>query len=439
MLSRFVAVFALALVLTVSCSDEDDNPIISVTDNVPPAAITDLAASNPTGNSVVLTWTAPGDDSMAAKATEYDIRHSTTFITASNWSSATPLGTPVAPTVGGGDQCDTITGLSSTTKYYFAIRTADEVPNWSGISNVDSMTTYLPGNWAVYTTANSSLPSNAVTDVAFQTATSRYVTTHGGLAVISGTQWYVYTTASSNIASDYLTSVAIDGAGIKWIGSLGGGIIRLAGTTFTNYNEESTLESINSINTIAVANQDDIWFGTPMHGLFNFDNVTWTNYHTGNSDLLSDVIKCLGLDGDGNLWVGYGMGGVGKWDGVYFENFDADGALQYNPVLSIANVGSTMWFSTDIGVYTFNGSNWTSYTTANSGLVSDIVLSLARGTDGDWWFGTSNGLSRFDGSTWTTYNTGNSPLPSNLVNVVKVDPVGDIWIGTSGGLGVFYD
>jgi len=428
-----------AVMLTVSCSGDDDNPVVSATDNIPPAAITDLVADNPTGNSVVLTWTAPGDDSLAAKAAVYDIRYSTTLITASNWSTATAFGNPVAPAVAGVEQCDTVTGLSATTKYYFAIRTADEASNWSGLSNVDSMTTYLPGHWTVYTTANSSLPHNNVKDIAFATATARYVATSGGLALISGTQWTTYTVVSSDIISDDLTSVEVDGAGVVWIGTQGDGISRLSGGNFVNYDWESTGELINSITDIVAVSGTDIWFGTLSNGLFNFNNTDWVNYNAGNSDLLTDAVKCLGLDADDDLWIGYGTGGVGKYDGVSFENLDADGALQYKSVLSIAKDGNTMWFATDIGVYAYNGSNWTSYTTANSGLVSNVVLSLAQGADGDWWCGTINGLSRFDGSTWTTYTTGNSPLPSNFVNVVKVDPVGDVWVGTSGGLGMLIE
>jgi chitodextrinase len=46
--------------------------------------------------------------------------------------------TPGAP---GAKQSVTVTGLLANTTYYFAIKTADEVPNWSGLSNVFSATT----------------------------------------------------------------------------------------------------------------------------------------------------------------------------------------------------------------------------------------------------------------------------------------------------------
>jgi len=98
-------------------------------------------AQTVTFNSVKLSWTAPGDDSLTGTAAEYDLRYSTTAITSTNFSAATRFtGTPT-PTASGTRQTVTVTGLNPNTTYYFAIKTGDEVPNWSGISNVISRAT----------------------------------------------------------------------------------------------------------------------------------------------------------------------------------------------------------------------------------------------------------------------------------------------------------
>ena len=93
-------------------------------------------------NSVPLSWSAPGDDSLSGTAAQYDLRVSTSAITAGNFASATRVtsGVPV-PAAPGTTQHYTVTGLSPSTQYWFAIKTADEVPNWSGISNIISATT----------------------------------------------------------------------------------------------------------------------------------------------------------------------------------------------------------------------------------------------------------------------------------------------------------
>jgi phosphodiesterase/alkaline phosphatase D-like protein len=93
-------------------------------------------------NSVTLSWTTPGDDSLSGTASQFDIRYSTSVITAANFSSATRWTTGVpSPLASGTMQNTVVTGLSPATTYWFAIKTADEVPNWSGISNIASKTT----------------------------------------------------------------------------------------------------------------------------------------------------------------------------------------------------------------------------------------------------------------------------------------------------------
>jgi hypothetical protein len=58
-------------------------------DPTPPSAVTDLATTDPTSNSIKLIWTAPGDDGNTGTATTYDIRYlNETPIAESNWASA---------------------------------------------------------------------------------------------------------------------------------------------------------------------------------------------------------------------------------------------------------------------------------------------------------------------------------------------------------------
>lgn len=98
-------------------------------------------AQTVTFNSVSLAWTTPGDDSLTGTAAQFDLRYSTATITAANFATATRwTGTPT-PAVPGTQQTTTVTGLLPSTTYFFAIKTADEVPNWAGISNVISRAT----------------------------------------------------------------------------------------------------------------------------------------------------------------------------------------------------------------------------------------------------------------------------------------------------------
>ncbi len=113
--------------------------------NDPPSTITNLATSNATTNSIDLSWTAPSDDGVSGAATSYDVRHSTSTITEGNWSVATEATGEPTPSAAGSSESMTVSGLGPDTTYYFAIKSSDEVPNESNISNVPSSST-LPSN-----------------------------------------------------------------------------------------------------------------------------------------------------------------------------------------------------------------------------------------------------------------------------------------------------
>ncbi len=99
------------------------------------------AQAQTTSNSVTLSWTTPGDDSLTGTASQFDLRYSTSPITASNFGSATRFAGTPAPAAPGTHQSVVVTGLAAATTYYFAIKTGDDVPNWSLISNVISKAT----------------------------------------------------------------------------------------------------------------------------------------------------------------------------------------------------------------------------------------------------------------------------------------------------------
>jgi phosphodiesterase/alkaline phosphatase D-like protein len=108
-------------------------------DVTPPAAVTDLSVTNTTGSAALLQWTAPADDS--GKAASYDVRYSTSPITAANWSSAAQAAGEPAPSNPGQTETFTVNGLAPTTKYYFAVKSVDASGNSSALSNVPSCTT----------------------------------------------------------------------------------------------------------------------------------------------------------------------------------------------------------------------------------------------------------------------------------------------------------
>jgi chitodextrinase len=110
-------------------------------DTTPPAAVANLGVTSTTATSARLVWTAVGDDGQTGRAATYDLRYATSPIDASNWAEAVRVAGEPAPMPAGQAESFTVTGLSPGTRYYFALKVADEVPNWSGLSNVPSAVT----------------------------------------------------------------------------------------------------------------------------------------------------------------------------------------------------------------------------------------------------------------------------------------------------------
>jgi hypothetical protein len=141
------------------------NVVNSLTpDSTAPAAVSNLSVPQKTYNSVTLSWTAPGDNNASGTAASYDVRYSTATITALNWASATQAGGEPVPQAAGATQSMTISGLSASTAYYFAIKTTDESSNVSVLSNVPSdITSAVPDTTPPYTSGY--VPAKSATGV----------------------------------------------------------------------------------------------------------------------------------------------------------------------------------------------------------------------------------------------------------------------------------
>lgn len=119
-------------------------------DTTLPAAVKDLSARALDGGKVQLKWTAPGDDGNEGEASEYQVKYATKEIKAhadwrteadratSFWAATNCKGEP-EPSPAGTGETFTVEGLAPGT-YYFALKSYDEQPNQSDLSNVVKVT-----------------------------------------------------------------------------------------------------------------------------------------------------------------------------------------------------------------------------------------------------------------------------------------------------------
>ncbi|MEE9269903.1 MAG: S8 family serine peptidase [Candidatus Krumholzibacteria bacterium] len=166
-------------------------------ETIPPAAVTDLATAGPTSNSITLTWTATGNDSLTGIAAGYDIRYSLSPIDATNFDSATEVAGEPLPQPSGTPESFTVDGLDFSTTYHFAMKVLDFWANTSSVSNSPSGTTLGPPDISV---SPASLTASLLTgEIATQELTVRNVGEGTLDFSLSGPPWLSTDPASGRV------------------------------------------------------------------------------------------------------------------------------------------------------------------------------------------------------------------------------------------------
>ena len=202
---------------------------------------------------------------------------------------------------------------------------------------------------------------------------------------------------------------------------------------------------------IAEDQSGNIWFGTIQNGIVMFDGSNWYNFDVTNTPLFeSNWINDIGVDNDGVLWFtgsevtvfsseggGRFEGGVTSFDGNEWHTYNtSNSGLMDNNISNVAiDQNNNKWFGMSHwgsvkGVNKFDGTSWTYYNTNNSGIASDTVVAIVAGSEGSIWFGhgtSGKGVSKFDGNSWLIYNTANSGLCDDIVRDIDVGSDGTIW------------
>lgn len=88
--------------------------------------------------------------------------------------------------------------------------------------------------------------------------------------------------------------------------------------------------------------------------------------------------------------------------------------------------------------FTTFADDWLNYTTSNSGLSSDLILTAMQDSSDNMWFSVLGvGMLKFDGTNWTTYNSINSTCDVIILSCIT-DKSKNCWFASFGeGVAVF--
>jgi len=161
-----------------------------------------------------------------------------------------------------------------------------------------------------------------------------------------------------------------------------------------------------------------------------------TTYYNFEQALINDNVRSLEEDGDGNVWIGT-IGGITKFDGTVFTSYTTADGLGGNIVYDIhVHSSGDIYAATSGGLSKFDGSVWTNMN-MGSGLPTNTIWCVTEDAIGNIWVGTSNsGVANYDGATWYVYGTGDG-LVSNEVKSILCDRSGLLWFGTGNGVSVY--
>ncbi|MCA9752002.1 MAG: SUMF1/EgtB/PvdO family nonheme iron enzyme [Gemmatimonadetes bacterium] len=158
-LTRIAPIGLVASLLLLSC-DRSVDPA----DGEAPGRVGDLRFHGRVGEDFTILWTAPGDDGALGTASQYDLRLSSVPITAETWPDALPVSDPPVPGIAGAGQ-SFVLSVPASQVVYIALKTSDEVPNWSELSNVATNQLLADG-----------IAPAAVTDLRAQQSLAQFVT-----------------------------------------------------------------------------------------------------------------------------------------------------------------------------------------------------------------------------------------------------------------------
>ncbi len=100
---------------------------------------------------------------------------------------------------------------------------------------------------------------------------------------------------------------------------------------------------------------------------------------------------------------------------------------------------SIVWIGSNGGLTKFDGTNWTNYTSSNSGLPLNLIRDIMLDSNLDLCIAMEGqGIVFFNelSNSWEHYNTNNSNLPSNFINRISVSYDNKKWLSTENGIAI---
>ncbi|MFO8232716.1 MAG: two-component regulator propeller domain-containing protein [Longimonas sp.] len=229
-----------------------------------------------------------------------------------------------------------------------------------------------------------------------------------------------------------------DQAGTMWVGTEGGGLLRLNQPLFTVYDVTDGL-SYNVALSLTEGPDDDMWIGTNCRGLNQWADGQMTSYVDDNVPP-DACLYAATTRHDSTVWVGHNdVVRINPDTGASTRiplPYDASGQPKRGDVVKALyedpSDPEVLWVGTIYGLYKLRGTEVQARYTTADGLPANRVQYIHRSErTGALWLSTRQGLARLHDNEITAL-TPETGFPSRSPRAIYEDPQGALWIGTYG-------
>jgi signal transduction histidine kinase/ligand-binding sensor domain-containing protein/DNA-binding response OmpR family regulator len=263
----------------------------------------------------------------------------------------------------------------------------------------------------------------------------------------------IHQNGSRKIFSNRIESLTEDSNGNIWVGTRGGGLVKIDHDGNTTYflNDKNDVASIrdNIVNSLLIDNTEVLWIGTESQGCnlldLNCKKFVHIRNIPNNSNSLSDaLVTAISGSSEKTVWVGSAVKGL---DQLIFSNYGVytikhlrvipviPGLVTSEIISLMLDKEQELW----IGNATDYLVRYSEHKGFNSYLVNGYVFSLLEDSEGRIWYGTwGQGLGWIDKKSNKIHRIQESQnairtISSDKIIALYEDRLKNLWIGTKGG------
>ncbi len=232
----------------------------------------------------------------------------------------------------------------------------------------------------------------------------------------------------------------VDRKGNRWFTCFGYGVLEYtAEDSFVIYNKDNSELKGNNTSFPLVDDSNNRFFSIYVPdciSILHSDDSSWSSISRSNYTyaiwtmaLAEPYILWLGSEGHGNVTsVDLSMSFDDHPEDAWDRLVDLDASRTYTIGIDHNN---DVWIGTDNGLYIYDGTDYKSYKTHNSDLLSNVVRDIDFDREGNAWIVTEGGLNVVSmNGFWHSYTERDGLSDCFLISLDIDDEKGEVWIGT---------